>query len=280
MQVRLGDPSGNIYTSANLLNWLNEAQKVFCMEVMPLRQLDATIIGTGFQRFPIPSDKIMIEGVFTRNSIAMKMKALNFTDWNNQVAACPGAVGKDSDCWTEIDQNLYVYPAYGVAPKSTFSPLGATATATTLTVLSTTGFKPWGRLLINQSGEEIEYTGIDSTHFYNCTRGVAGTTASIIFKGGRITQCDLWIVYRRNPVTMATVTATPEIRSVYHEYLQLYAMYLAYKQTGEGEKAKALYDQWEETVKRGWWTAVREHLSAMTIRDTETEIFNHTDGPR
>jgi hypothetical protein len=279
MQVKLGDPSGNIFSTGNLLNWLNEAQRDFCFKVTPLRQIDATIIGTGINTFPIPTGKIIFDGVFTRNRIGMKMKALTFTEYNTQVAACPGAVGIDSDSWTELDQTLYVYPAYGTAAVSTLCPIGENATTTTIRVTSTTHFKAWGRILTS-NGEEIEYSSIDSTHFYGCTRGLGGTIAASISKGARITQCDLWMVYRRLPTTMSAMTDTPEIRETYHEGLQLYAMYLAYRQTGEMDKAKTMYTRWEELIKRADYVESREHLDLISLHDTETQGFNHLDGPR
>ena len=279
MQVKLGDPSGLVYTSANLLNWLNGAQTDFCEKGMPLRIIDATVVGTGYNRFPIPSNKIMIEGVFSRYAIGIKLKALTFTDWNTQVAACPGAVGYDSDSWTEFDQTLYVHPSYGVAGKTTLCPFGESSTATTIRVLSTTGFKAWGRILTG-NGEEIEYTSLDSTNFYGCTRGLGGTTPTFISKGGRITQCDLWIVYRRAAAEMATVTDTPEIRSVYHEKLEYYAMYLAYKQTGEEEKSQAMYALWKEALQEAQYSAMREHLSPVGLEDVNSQGWNSLNGAR
>lgn len=279
MQVKLGDPSGNIFSTGNLLNWLNEAQRDFCFKVTPLRQIDATIIGTGFNKFAIPSDKIIFDGVFTRKQIGMKLKALTFTEYETQVAACPGAVSYDTDCWTELDQTLYVYPAYGTSPASTLCPFGETSTATTIRVSSTTGFKAWGRLLTS-NGEEIEYTGLTSTTFTGCTRGLGGTSPQTISKGARITQCDLWMVYRRLATTMTAMTDTPEIRETYHEGLQLYAMYLAYRQVGEMDKAATMYSRWEELIKRADYVESREHLDLISLHDTETQGFNHLDGPR
>ena len=220
----------------------------------------------------------MIEGVFSRNSIGLKMKALNFTDWNNQVAACPGAVGHDSDCWTEIDQTMYVYPAYGVAGQTTFLPFGETPTATTLRCFSTKGFKQWGRILC--SGEEIEYTSIDATNFYGCTRGLGNTNPTFLNKGGLVTQCDLWVVYRRNPTAMATMTDSPEIKSVFHEKLQYYAMYLAYKQTGEEDKSTSMYTLWREAIKEAHYMSMREHLSPMALEDISSQGWNSQNGAR
>lgn len=279
MQVKLGDPSGNIFSTGNLLNWLNEAQKDFCLKVTPLRQIDATVIGTGFNTFAIPSDKIIFDGVFSRNQIGTKLKALTFDDYNTQVGACPGAVSKDSDSWTELDQTLYVYPAYGSGPVSTLCPFGENSTAVTIRVNSTTGFKAWGRILTTR-GEEIEYASLDSTHFYGCSRGLGGSTAQNISKGSRITQCDLWMVYRKNPVVMTAMTDIPEIKTTYHEYLELYAMYLAYRQVGEMEKSAVIYQKWQDVVKRADYVESREHLDTLNLHDMDTQLSNHLDGPR
>jgi len=53
---------------------------------------------------------------------------------------------------------------------------GINASATTITVDSTTGFSTTGTLLIDQ--ELITYTGRTSTQFTGCTRGTNGTTAA------------------------------------------------------------------------------------------------------
>jgi hypothetical protein len=247
---------------------------------MPLRIIDATIIGTGIQRFPIPSNKIMIDGVFTRNSIGMKMKALTFTEWNDQNAACPGARGKDSDCWTEFDQTLYVFPAYGVRPAQSLLAVDISSTDTTIQVISTAGFKAWGRILMDS--EEIEYSSIDATHFYGCSRGLGNTVAvGHTSSGGSLArQCDLWMIYRRTATALATVTDTPEIKSCWHEHLECYAMYLAYAQVGESEKAKAMYGYWKDALQGAKYSAMREYLGTMTVHDTETEGFNSLQGPR
>ena len=65
---------------------------------------------------------------------------------------------------------------------------GINASVTTITVDSTAGFSTAGRLLIDQ--ELITYTGITSTTFTGCIRGVQGTTAA--------SHTDNTIVYNAN----------------------------------------------------------------------------------
>ncbi len=66
-----------------------------------------------------------------------------------------------------------------------------TASATTITVNSTSGYQSSGRIMIDR--ELINYTNIDSTHFNNATRGADGSTASSHATGALVaqSQCNL-----------------------------------------------------------------------------------------
>jgi hypothetical protein len=211
--------------------------------------------------------------------ITTVLKHVTPTEWHNQYAACPGAVSVNPQVWTEMDQNIYVHPTYGASAQSTSLIAYISSTDTTISVTDTTNFKRVGRLLIDN--EEIEYTDLDATTFYDCTRGVGGTYPTAHDSGlPSATQLDLYIVYRRFPLPLATVTDTPEIKSVYHEQLELYAMYLAYMQTGEGEKAGAIYDKYQQTLKDIQWTTSKEDLTMIGVHDLETMGRPTLYGPR
>jgi hypothetical protein len=68
------------------------------------------------------------------------------------------------------------------------------ATQTTITVNSTVGFPPTGRIRLDT--EQIDYTGTTSTTFTGCTRAAGGTTAA--------THVDNTIAYQgiQNPLTL------------------------------------------------------------------------------
>ena len=63
-----------------------------------------------------------------------------------------------------------------------------TASVTTITVSSTTGFDSAGTIIIGN--ETITYTGTTSTTFTGCTRGAASTTAATIASGVTVAQFD------------------------------------------------------------------------------------------
>ena len=63
-----------------------------------------------------------------------------------------------------------------------------TASVTTITVSSTTGFDSAGTIVIGN--ETITYTGTTSTTFTGCTRGAGSTTAATIASGVTVAQFD------------------------------------------------------------------------------------------
>lgn len=278
MQTKLGDPSGNIFSSANLLNWLNEAQKAFALVELSSRLVDATSVQQGQAAFGIPSDCIMIEMVASRFRIPKVLRRVTPSEYETQVAACPGAVSYDPDIWTEMDGKLYVYPAYGASSASGGILTPITASQTTLFMTGASNFPLTGRMGITDSDdgnevEEMEYGLLNKTTgvLTNCARGLAHTEAA----SGGVTypanQLPLYIVYRTAPELLEVPTDTPEIPSAYHEYLELYAMYLCYMQSGETDKAKATFKQWTDVLDRVTWINSREHLSQIGLRDFETQ---------
>lgn len=286
VQTKLGDPSGNIYTSATLLNWFDQAQKDFCLRSMVLRTIDATCVSTGLLRIPLPSDVIMVELLeSSRSGIPRKLARITSTDFFNQQTAVQGVLATDPVLWTEMDQNIYVYPRYNGLSQATVLATSLSATADTIFVGTSSGFRTRGLIRLSVDGEEIEAaqasTGSTSGQgtFFNLTRGCAQTTAASHSTGASVTQLDLAIVYRRSPQTLGTVTATPEIRAIYHEKLELYVMYLCYQMTGEMDKASAAWDLWQQACQDAKYSAEREHLGHMGVRDWSTQQITGLYGP-
>lgn len=286
VQTKMGDPSGNIYTSATLLGWLDEAQKDFCLRSMVLRTIDATSVSTGLIRIPLPSDVIMVELLETsRGGIPRKMKRITSTDFFNQQTAVQGVLATDPTLWTELDQNIYVYPRYNGLSVATVLTQAVSAATDIIYVGTTAGFRSRGLIRLRIDSEEIEAaqssTGSTTASgtFFNLTRGCAQTTAASHSTGATLTQLDLAIVYRRSPQPLATVTASPEIRQIYHEKLELYAMYLCYMMTGERDKAQDMWTLWETACQDAKYSAEREHLGQMGVRDYNSQQITGLYGP-
>lgn len=290
MQAKLGDPLGNVYTSANLLNWLNEAQKDFCMQQLALRTMNATDVQHGQTYFGVASDRIMIEFAATRVQIPKVLRHVTPTEYFAQVGACPGAVSIDPEIWTEINDNIYVYPAYGRDSASTALPFDIGPVQTTIEVFDTASFTASGNFRIGGPADTLEYITYDSkdaSHFFGCVRGASGTNGqshdgNLVtgFAASVVQGQHFWTMYRKLPTVLMNMTDTPEIREAWHEHLEYYAMYLAYAQTGESDKASDMYDTYTKVMKEIKWAIAKETLSTMSVHDLETMARPTMYGPR
>ena|SRR3990167_8992297 len=92
------------------------------------------------------------------------------------------------------NNQLRFYPTPSDAADTDALNGALTATATTITVDSTSGFAPSGRIIIDS--EVISYTNLSSTAFRGCTRGLEGTTAATHSDDATVTERD--IIYTAN----------------------------------------------------------------------------------
>ena len=101
-------------------------------------------------------------------------------------------------------QYLSTFPMRNTSANTTTLSSAITDTATTLTVVSTSGYiNNHGRVTIES--EKILYTYKDSTHFYGCVRGVEMTTAANHAISTTVTENNMVLFYSRLPVKI-TVT--------------------------------------------------------------------------
>lgn len=98
--------------------------------------------------------------------------------WNNQIG-------------------LYPTPNEAATTDNINDAAGITAAATTITVDSTSGFAPYGRLLIES--EVISYTNLTSTTFRGCVRGLEETTAATHADDTLVTERDIIYTGHREP---------------------------------------------------------------------------------
>jgi len=86
---------------------------------------------------------------------------------------------------------------------------GITATDTTITVDSTSGFDEQGRIIIDS--EVISYTGLTSTTFTGCTRAEEETTAAIHTTGTTVTKRDVIYHFQEEPANLTNETDETQI---------------------------------------------------------------------
>ena len=151
---------------------------------------------------------------------------------------------------------------------------GLSASVTTISVTSSTGFSATGTLFIG--GEQISYTGITGNDFTGCTRGANSTTAAIIADDVVVTQFDNGGVPRNIvrtpdnnyllypfpdkeytlvfdfftlPTDLIAVTDVPSLPEQFRTVIVEGAMYTAYMFRGETQEATVMKVNFEEGIK-------------------------------
>lgn len=280
VQSELGDPNADTsvgaYTSAVVYGWLDEAQREWCIRLMPLTGIDSQTVSANQDSVALPSDAIMIDAISSRRGWLTKVQSIGITDWLNQQSAVRTALSTDPRMWAEIDGRAYVFPRYSGASLTSTLNASTSTTATTLTLASTGNLTSYGRAKI--SSEIIEYTGKTTTTLTGVRRGVGNTTAAAYASGETVTQCDYNAYYKRYPITLAS-TASPEIRTVYHDKLILYAKYMGYLREGDHSKAKDMFQLWTTALESAAFAEGQRNLDNLRVRDMDSGLVSNMYGP-
>jgi len=149
------------------------------------------------------------------------------------------------------------------------------ASVTTLTLTSTTGFTASGTIHIG--GEQVTYTAISSNDLTGCSRGVNSTTAAIHASGTTVTQFSeggsprfivrtldnnfllypfpdkqyqLSFDYFTLPTDLSAATDVPSLPVQFRYIIVEGAMYTAYMFRGETQEANFMKSNFEEGIKQ------------------------------
>lgn len=281
VQAELGDPNadsnGGKFTSAVVYGWLDEAQKKWCVHLMPLIGIDSQTVVTNQDSVAMATDAIQVDAISSGRGWLRKVQAISITDWLNQQSAVQTALATDPSMWTEIDQRVYVFPRYSGSSLVSLINASTSTTATTLTMASTGNLRSYGRAKINQS-EVIEYTGKTDTSLTGVRRGLGNTTAAAYASAASVAQCDYNAYYRRYPITLAS-TATPEIKAAYHECLKSYAKYMGYMMEGSFDKAKEQFTIWASDLQAAEYNEKKKVTGPLRVRDMDTQLLGNLYGP-
>tara|TARA_R100001369_G_C3270983_1_gene160021 strand:- start:43 stop:882 length:840 start_codon:yes stop_codon:yes gene_type:complete len=180
---------------------------------------------------------------------------------------------------------------------------GLSASVTTISVTSTTGFSATGTLFIGE--EQITYTGILGNDFTGCTRGANSTTAAIIADDVTVTQFDNGGVPRHIvrtpdnnyilypfpnkaytivfdfftlPVDLTAVTDVPSLPEQFRTIIVEGAMYTAYMFRGETQEAMVMKTNFEEGIKnmRTLYINRYDYVSSTVINKSASSSMTHS----
>lgn len=145
------------------------------------------------------------------------------------------------------NKELYLWPKVQSAATATqLNGAISSATATTITVDSTSGFRfaPFARFIIDS--EVIYATGSTTTTFTGCLRGQEGTTAATHSDDAAVTERDIVYTYQVEPTDLSAITdltAVPEPEGLAIGVAAELAIGVL-KEEGLHDRLKNKYEEW------------------------------------
>ena len=244
IQKLFGDTSGDFISDTFGLDWLSQAQRRFCHKVLALDEIKDYTITAKQPRFDLPTNCIIPIGLTWFKSRTEKLDYQPPDVWARVIEEMPNATG-NPDFYSIIRRQVVVGPQVPSTASANSTASGTfTASATTLGLVAASGtFRSKGFVKVNS--EVMEYTAVATTTLTGVVRGVHGTTAASHASGDTVTEVDLQMLYRKAPADLSATTASPDIPDMFQDYLEKYALYLAWVARGDLTKAQLAYQEFE-----------------------------------
>ena len=194
----LGEPDFTFITDEDIIEEIDEKQRDVAHErLWPFYEDIFSLSTVAYQREYDIDDDVVVgkpHTVVVRAEPIAKIDAHRFDTLHWDTAT----TGDPTHCSVWNNQ-LRFYPTPSDAADTDLinNASGITATATTITVDSTSGFAPSGRIIIDS--EVIAYTNISSTVFRGGTRGMEETTAATHADDATVTERDIIYTANREP---------------------------------------------------------------------------------
>ncbi len=276
LRVMYGDPDRDWLTDSVALDFLDRAQRRFCHRVLPLDEYQDFAVVAKVNRYDVASDCITPVGVMWYQSRTEKLTYVTPEQWARMERNHPNATGTP-DAYAFIRRQLLLGPQVPSTVSATALASGAGfASATTFALTAASGtFRSKGFLRIGSAaGEVVEYNTVSGATISGVTRGVHNTTAASIASADSFTQVDFIMQYRRTPAILSATTTTPDIPVHFHDYLEKYALYLAWLARGDSGKADRAFAEFEQYEKDSIKTIGRRSQDGMIkIQEARRRIW-------
>lgn len=252
VRVLIGDPDRDFLTDAIGMDWINQAQRQFCHNVLALDEIKDYTLTAKQPRFDLPTDAIIpIWATWYKNRV-IRLEYKPPDRFAKISASWPNADGTP-DAYTVLRRQVVVGPQRPTSNSATALASGTmTDVVTTLNLTAASGtFRSKGWVKIES--EVIEYTAVATTTLTGAVRGVHGTTAASHASGKQITEIDLQLFYRKSPTAITATGTSPDIPEMYHDYLEKYVLYLAWLARGDSAKAQVAlteFDRYQEATRK------------------------------
>ena len=200
----LGNPDIRQVDDEDIMEELNEAQRDVAHErLWPFYEDIFSVSRVAYQRaYDIDSNAVhsKVHSITVESEPLAKVDASRFDvlNWDTAVTGEP----THFSIWNN-QIRLYPNPDTAATTTAINDVSNITATATSITVDSTSGFSPSGRVIIDS--EVVSYTNTSSTTFRGCVRGEEGTTAATHLDDATITERDIVYTAHREPTELVDI---------------------------------------------------------------------------
>ena len=247
---------------------------------------DTSTLVPGVTRYSIPTDAKYVDYNTAR---LKKDTTINFNGFSLNTLP-----------YNEYIDNQHINQEDDVKSTTINAVSGLSASVTTISVTSSTGFSSTGTLFIG--GEQITYTGILGNDFTGCTRGANSTTAATIADDVTVTQFtstgsprfivrtldnnyllypfpdkeyELVFDYFKLPTDLSAATDVPSLPVQFRYLIVEGAMYTEYMFRGETQEANLMKNNFEEGIKqmRSLYINKYEYIRSTVTSGSTTGAF-------
>lgn len=244
---RVGELSTAFFSDAEINSLLNEAQLDFS-SIGGVVEGDRgfALVANQYEYSP-PSDFINTKQLLLGGED--KLLYVTPRELFNRLNAQEGITGTPTH-WSIWAKVVRVYPAPNAASSSTTLNGALTSSATTITVVSTSGFPTSGRAIIDS--EEVQYFATSTTQLLQVKRGQAGTTAASHLDAAAVREAELRLFYYKTAKAMSADSDAADIPAEYHYILPYYAAGMLKIKDRQYDQSTALLSFFEQKKREAW----------------------------
>lgn len=267
VRLQYGDPNREFITDTIGMEWLDIGQQRFCHNVMPLDEIKNYPITARQRRYDLPTNSYQTFSALWWKNSSRKLVWTDPAEFERYELYKPLTTGYPY-CYTEIRRQVVLGPAAPLSDSATALASGDfSSTATTIGFTAASGtFRTRGWLENQTTSEVVEYTNIATTTVTGCTRGVHSTSAASVASGQQWKEIDLQVRYRKTPALLTATTQSPEIPAAFHRYLEQFALYLAWRTSGDKAKADGAYTQFAQEEEAARKTISRRAFEPRAVK--------------
>lgn len=256
-----GKATNNLFSNRNIIQQLKYSLDKYALETKALEGIYSFPLSTNIQSVDEPPDILRTTAYkMIVVYIQGRIYCLNIPNLNQVKTQFPYDIQGLPRFAMPFQNELYIYPTSGTSYNTTTLTEKISKTDTTIYVEDTGNFPlKNGRVTIGD--EKIKFSYSDTTTFYECSRGIEGTTASIHDRNDLLSEnnCQIFYykkhfeipIYDKNVIDEDVLNREMEVCD---EHMQIITDYTSYKLLSKVDTERAAFykmdfEEWLDRTK-------------------------------